>query len=158
MNGTGAGSGSGEEEHGNEGEEDDQDEEDVSEDDGDLESEDEDQENVDPVVGSSVTTGPSRRRLRNGKSVLRAHNRTSGLVRSRRPKRPQAPSGPGYSPRKRKRDDPEYTDDDEEGVVSDEFTDDEAVDSGDGPVEAGIDEVDDDIDDSAEPDYIDESE
>ena len=135
---------------------------------------DEGQENIDPTTeGSSGNpgAGPSRRRLRNGKNVLKR-------LRSRRQRRPAALTtasayNHSYSPRKRKRDDPEYTDedeDDEDRASGKEYTDDEAEVGSDEQAEAGLGEgieeedddegedVDVDVDDSAEPDYIDESE
>ncbi|KAG7527493.1 hypothetical protein FFLO_06877 [Filobasidium floriforme] len=131
---------------------------------------DEGQENIDPTTDASSVNpgaGPSRRRLRNGKNVLKR-------LRSRRQRRPAALTtasayNHSYSPRKRKRDDPEYTDedeDDEDRASGEEYTDDEAEVGSDEQAEAGlgegIEEEDDeeedvDVDDSAEPDYIDEN-
>jgi hypothetical protein len=126
----------------------------------------EDQENVDPVTNSSGTIGPSRRRLRNGKSVLRNQKGSGGYLTSRGHRR-SGLAFPVYSPRKRKRDDPEYTDDDDAGDDSDEYTDDENANE---PQETdnissrfhnveGLADLEEGVDDSSsEPDYIDESE
>ena len=126
----------------------------------------EDQENVDPVAGALGTIGPSRRRLRNGKSVPRNQKGSGGYLTSRVHRR-SGIAFPVYSPRKRKRDDPEYTDDDEAGNDSDEYTDDEVANgSRETALETslpqdveGLADIEEDVDDdSSEPDYIDESE
>jgi hypothetical protein len=120
------------------------------------------QENVDPVNNSSVTNGVSRRKLRNGKSVLRSQNRVRGHLKSRGEKR-QTRTLAGYSPRKRKRDDPEYTDDDEPDQLGDSCMDDgNEASSPMSPIpsnhpDEGSEQVEEDVGNSSEPDYIDES-
>lgn len=126
----------------------------------------EDQENVDPVANASGTIGPSRRRLRNGKSVLRNQKVPGGYLTSRGHRR-SGLTFPVYSPRKRKRDDPEYSDDDGAGNDSEEYTDDENADESRETVNGssrsqdveGLADIEEGAgDSSSEPDYIDESE
>jgi hypothetical protein len=129
-----------------------------------------DQGNLDPAPSVSATNR-SHRVSRKGRGITRNQSRTARSIR-------QAKKGSlilaSNSPRKRKRDDPEYSDDDEEmeeGTVdeADDYTDEDIDDADEvtgnksveyisgAPVEIEDDAVNETDNDSGEPEYIGES-